>query len=692
MKHTSTCIPSVVRERVDVSDGPARAHFRATGPRRVGAITLGLVTDTEHEVRFDTVMARVRDAVQTVAATDPNPNDPYRGLYVGDDLALTLGTSAPVLELEQRFDLICARLALDPLDRAVLALCAAPEVHADYGRLFGYLHDDLARRAPSPRLVARLLSGPGASDADVLVCFDRAAPLIMTGAVRLEGSGPLADRAARVGSLLAAFLLGSNLADAASGRRLRRLERSPLPLGRGETVQRLASALDLASGLPLLVTGPDARLLLAEAAGCGLVILDAHAASDEEACADLALASALEERVAVIDGLEDLPREDRRAALERICALPCDPAFCSASRDEALALADRPLAIIESPEPTVAERRAAWQAAAGREDVGAVASRFRLEISRIGEAVAAARTEATMDGREQLDADLLARGARLSSSRRVGEVAELLAAGPTWEEIVLPERQLSALHLLSAFLTKRERVLDEWGFASIAGDRGLTALFAGESGTGKTMAASVIAAAAGLDLYRVDLAGLFSKWVGETEKNLDRIFRAAHGANAVLLFDEADVVFGKRTETSDASDRYANLETAYLLQRIERYDGVVILTTNLRSNLDEAFLRRLDVVVDFPPPEASTRRRLWEVLLSHGAPMADNIDLDFLAERFELTGGGIRNCALAAAFLAAEKDAAIDQGLLVRAVAIEYAKLGRLTMPADFEHLGNALP
>jgi SpoVK/Ycf46/Vps4 family AAA+-type ATPase len=210
-------------------------------------------------------------------------------------------------------------------------------------------------------------------------------------------------------------------------------------------------------------------------------------------------------------------------------------------------------------------------------------------------------------------------------------------------------------------------------------------MFAGESGTGKTLAARVVAGTAGLDVYRVDLAALFSKWVGETEKNLDRIFTAAAGSNAVLFFDEADVVFSKRSAISGASDRYANLETAYLLQRIEGYDGIVVLATNLRSNIDDAFLRRIDVFVDFPAPEAATRRRLWEALLPAAAPRADDVDLDFLAERFELTGGGIRNCTVSAAFLAAGEGAPIGMTQLVRAVALEYSKLGRLTLEADFE-------
>jgi hypothetical protein len=601
-------------------------------------------------------------------------------------LTVRAGAWRRPLALEDRFETLCKRLALDAVDRAVMAVCAAPEIDLDLARSFGFLYGDPAQALATPRLVARLLAGPGVSDADVLVCFDRRSALILTGAVRLQGTGPLADRPAVVAPQIASHLLGSNLYDYTRGGRLRRLNPTTLPLGREQIVNRLAVMRSRPSELPLLVTGPDAELLLAAAGGHGLVMLDATtAAADDDACADLAIAAALEDRVAVVDGLEELPLEGRNLAVDRICTLPAQPVFCVPGPREALALADRPLVEIEIPEATVAEREAAWRAATGERKVGDVAERFRLEIARIGEAAAAARAEAAMAGRDRLDAELMMRGARLASSRRVGELAELIAPGPTWDDLDLPQRQLGALHLLSSFLANRAHVLDGWRFAPVAGERGLTALFAGESGTGKTMAARVIGAAVGLDVYRIDLAGLFSKWVGETEKNLDRIFRAAHGANAVLLFDEADVVFGKRTETSDSGDRYANLETAYLLQRIERYGGVVVLATNLLRNMDEAFVRRLDVVVDFPPPERDTRRRLWGALLPTEAPLGDDVDLDFLAERFELTGGGIRNCTLAAAFLAAEQGTSIQMAHMIRAVALEYAKLGRLAVEADFD-------
>jgi SpoVK/Ycf46/Vps4 family AAA+-type ATPase len=213
---------------------------------------------------------------------------------------------------------------------------------------------------------------------------------------------------------------------------------------------------------------------------------------------------------------------------------------------------------------------------------------------------------------------------------------------------------------------------------------GLTALFAGDSGTGKTLSAEVVAADLGLDLYVIDLATVVDKYIGETEKNLDRIFSEADRVNGVLLFDEADAIFGKRSEVKDARDRYANVEIAYLLQRMERFDGVAVLTTNLRANLDEAFLRRLDVIVDFPMPEEEDRLRLWQLHLPPIIPRADDVDLGFLAGAFKLSGGNIRNVCLQAAYYAAAADRSLTMLDLVRGTEREYQKLGRLTHAEEF--------
>lgn len=254
-----------------------------------------------------------------------------------------------------------------------------------------------------------------------------------------------------------------------------------------------------------------------------------------------------------------------------------------------------------------------------------------------------------------------------------------------WDDLVLPETTHRGLRELAVRARHRDQVLGQWGMRPGGGrGRGVIALFAGPSGTGKTMSAEVVAADLGMDLYVVDLSTVVDKYVGETEKNLERIFTEASAVNAVLLFDEADAIFGKRSEVKDAQDRHANVESAYLLQRMESFDGIAVLTTNLRANLDEAFTRRLDVIADFPVPDAAQRLALWERCLGDRLPRADDLDLGFCADRFELAGGSIRACAVTAAYDAAAAGAPLAMEQLVTAVAQEYRKLGRLVLEGEF--------
>ena len=232
----------------------------------------------------------------------------------------------------------------------------------------------------------------------------------------------------------------------------------------------------------------------------------------------------------------------------------------------------------------------------------------------------------------------------------------------------------------------RHIVYTQWGFEQrLSLGKGLKALFAGPSGTGKTMTAEVLARELGLDLYKIDLSTVVSKYIGETEKNLDRIFRAAQSSNAILFFDEADALFGKRSEVKDAHDRYANIEVAYLLQKIEEYDGFVILATNLILNIDEAFKRRMNYTVEFPFPDERHRELLWHAMFPPETPLGDDLDFPFLARQFALSGGNIKNAALSAAFLAAAEGSVVRMRHLIQAVAREWQKLGKLPSVADFK-------
>jgi hypothetical protein len=638
---------------------------------------------------FSEIDARVRAAVELVAGSDPSPNDPFRGLYVSDDLARALSRHGADSEFDDRLLEGCERLGLSALERSVLAVCAAPELSPHYGRLYAYLHDDVTRKLPSPRLVGRLLAGGEVSVAEVLRTFARAAPLRATGAIALvEGAEPtpLAERGVRVADALAAFLLGAELDDPQDDGSRRRVDVSLLPPGREPVVEQLRRLLGSPRHLPVVVAGPDAATILAAALGRPLLVVDARAVAAAEGRREAAITAALEGRALVYRAPDSGEPEELDRVVGALLGRQEAAVICADSAAVMPALLDAGALVIDVPPPGLEERRAAWASLSDSDEVDDVAAKFRLSVAQIAEAAEIAGLAAHARGNGvpgRADLDL---GARRASSSRLGELATHLDARYGWSDLVLPERQQQMLGSISAYLRHRELVLSDWGFEQVAGaGQGLKVLFAGESGTGKTMSAQVIAADLGLDLFRIDLATTVSKYIGETEKNLDRIFRAADGSNAILFFDEADALFGKRSEVHASHDRYANIEVAYLLQRMEAHEGAVILATNFRQNIDDAFLRRLDIVIDFPFPEASDRRRIWQVLLPDAAPLADDVDIAFLADRFKLSGGSIRNAALAAAFLAAEEGGPIAMRHLVRGIALEYGKLGRLTLEAEFE-------
>jgi hypothetical protein len=643
---------------------------------------------TPPSISFGFIDRRVMAAVERVAGTDPDPGDPFRGLYISDEVALRLSHGDSGADADERLERVVQALGLDLLEAAVLAVCAAAELNPRYGRLFAYLQDDVTRKLPSPRLVGQLLEGDGLSSADVMAAFDTAGRLRHLGVLKLLGDAqtPLAERPLKVADRLAAALLGGRMDEAAEPARMRFV---PLPAhapGRDEAVSVVGALLRRESHLPVVLAGPDADSLLAVALGRPLIALHVRDLSDRDAMAEAMLVSKLEDRPIVFEGLEDIEPNERGRLLRAIEQRPERTVLAAPTRTAALALGERTVLLVESAAPSFAERRQAWADLTGAAETGDVAAKFRLSMGQILEAAEVARLSATARGAERPEGVDLDLGARQASSSRLGELAARLPPGYHWEDLVVPARQRELLQSISAYLRHRDRVLSEWGYErTVARTQGLKVLFAGESGTGKTMAAQVLAAELGLEIFRVDLATTVSKYIGETEKNLDRIFGAAEGSNAILFFDEADALFGKRSEVGDSHDRYANIEVAYLLQKMEGYPGAVILATNFRRNIDDAFVRRLDFVIDFPFPEAEDRRRIWDRVLPAEAPKAEDVDLDFLAEKFKLSGGAIRNCSLAAAFQAADDDGPISMRHLVRAVAQEYGKQGRLTLEADFE-------
>jgi hypothetical protein len=317
---------------------------------------------------------------------------------------------------------------------------------------------------------------------------------------------------------------------------------------------------------------------------------------------------------------------------------------------------------------------------------GQLAASFSLSPGQIHDAVAAARTDTLWQkGRSPLTLHDLFRGCRQQCGHRLARLASPVSSSLGWNDLVLPERQISQLRELEISIKNSSGVLQDWDFASrLPYGRGTTALFSGPSGTGKTMAAGILARELGLDLYKIDLSRVVSKYIGETEKNLDRIFQQAEDSNAMLFFDEADALFGKRSVVTSAHDRYANIEIAYLLQKMEERLGVTILATNLKNNMDDAFVRRIRFNIDFLMPEYAQRLQIWRTSLPKKVRLADDVDLKMLAKSLRVSGGSIMNVCVGAASLAYEPGGVISMKHFLLAAKRELQKLGQQYNESDF--------
>ncbi len=351
------------------------------------------------------------------------------------------------------------------------------------------------------------------------------------------------------------------------------------------------------------------------------------------------------------------------------------------------------ISIIEVPLkiPSMMERQAFWKSAASAyplsEDVDLeeIANTFKLTPKQIDKSLRDAHNSMLWHEKTFIDQKLLHQANYYQLAHTLSNNAQRLVSPYNWHDLILPKDQSEQLLEACNQLKYKHIVFSKWGFENkITYGTGLGMLFTGPPGTGKTLAAQVIANTLNLEIYRVDLSQVMSKYIGETEKNLKAIFDEAALSNAVLLFDEGDALFSKRTEVGDARDKYANVETSYLLQKIEAYEGISIVTTNLLGNIDEAFIRRFAFVIHFPFPTAEYRRKIWRNVFPTDTPLSKTIDFEYLGNRFELSGGNIKNIALNAAFLAASHEREVTMKDILRSVSNEISKTGKSVLPSDF--------
>ncbi len=320
-------------------------------------------------------------------------------------------------------------------------------------------------------------------------------------------------------------------------------------------------------------------------------------------------------------------------------------------------------------------------------DMDLLSAKFYLTAEQIENALTTAHHRAIWEGAEDnlITQDFLYNACREQISHKLTDLAQKIIPKYKWDDIVLQPTQKSVLREICNQAKYKHIVYENWGFNNkLSLGKGLNIIFSGPSGTGKTMAAEVIANELNQELYKVDLSQIVSKYIGETEKNISRIFREVENLDAILFFDEADSILGKRSEVKDAHDRHANIEVGYLLQKFEEHEGIIILASNLSKNIDDAFQRRMHFIVDFSAPDEKTRYLIWENIFPKEAPLSGNIDLDFLANKFKFTGGNIKNAALHAAFLAATDSKPIGMEHIIQAVRKEYQKMGSL-LPHDID-------
>lgn len=673
-------------------------------------------------------------------------NDSLRGLFITHsdvEQLLTLEPGAPTLQAVARlsepasscpqFEWLKRSFGLTDFDFDLIQIALAPEIDLRYERLYAYLQDDVTRKRPTVDLALNLLCDSAEDKLRARVHFAPDAPLFKNRLAHLfpdphQTQPPLLSHYFKLDDQVIRLLLGQSGLDARLSSICRLVSPSmcldelhlnaevkralPFLL---EQQRKNGSAVGLYfQGRPGSGRRAAAEALANESAASLLIVDLAEALSldiDVDGLAKLICREAslqnsilyLEDFDAVTTDARTLPRLKRfmtRLAKELTgaCIIAGTQQWSpSAGRLEGIA-------IVRFDVPSFDERWTCWQrelVAAGthveESDVNALAGRFRLTPAQIADAAKTARVQALWDmaqnespnGEEELPvlqptASELFAAARRQTGHELAALAHKIEPVATWTDIVLPDDSMSQLREIVLRVVHRHRVLDEWGFdRKMSSGKGINALFAGASGTGKTMAAEVIANELGLELFKIDLASVVSKYIGETEKNLERIFAAAEQANAILFFDEADALFGKRSEVRDAHDRYANIEVAYLLQKMEGYEGVSLLATNLRQNMDEAFLRRLAFIINFPFPDVESRCRIWQGIWPKQVSFADEVDLGRLAQQFKLSGGNIKNIALAAAFHAAEDGGHVSMAHLLLATRREYQKIGKVLPEAD---------
>lgn len=642
--------------------------------------------------------------------------------------SLNAGVHLPIFHLASIFH-------LDSFEWDTLLICLAPELDLKYEKFYAYLQDDVTKKQPSVNLILDLLCDHNGNNNDALAaraCFFEESPLFKYQLIKFTGemdenhnpSRPLLSRCLKMDDRIARFLLGFNgmdsrlsafakmvnpqkewgslimedklkdqlmqLANSYLNQNIEKGDgqgfvfylKGPYGAGKKSTAEAFCHHLEL----PLMVV--DTR---------DLFVLSSENGFDKTV-ERLFRETLLQPAAVYFEGFDWLMTHDHNGkqaiyqkkiiqAVEEfsfLTFLAGENEWQPQQRFESQAFVK-----IDMPVPAYSLRKRLWKEEVKEIDIDGVANKFNFTPGQIRDAAAGARNLAMVRGctnnNNGITIQDLYQSCHSQSNQKLTEMARKIYPKYTWDDIVLPLDKLRQLKEICSHVKYRQIVYSQWGFgAKFSLGKGLNILFSGPSGTGKTMSSEIISGNLGLELYKIDLSNVVSKYIGETEKNLNRIFKEAETANCILFFDEADALFGKRSEVKDSHDRYANIEIGYLLQKMEEHEGVVILATNFLKNIDDAFKRRIHFSVDFPFPDELYRLKIWQNIFPPEMPGSKDTDFEFLAKRFKLSGGNIKNIAVNAAFLAAEKSPQVDMSHAVWATRRELQKMGKHCSPSDF--------
>jgi len=621
----------------------------------------------------------------------------------------------PLVSLAKRFN-------LTPFEVQSLIICVAPIVDSRHGKVYAYLHNDLSKKYPTKDLILSLLCNDKNQDFSSLFTLHHSSALIRYGLLEIGGDDHHSMNQfspVKIDPRIAHYILDQAVVD----EKLSSFLRCFAPISWNQVV------------IPATLRQSLNNLMKYELSQNGRICIYLYGRQGvgrktvaQALCGDHNISMLLvdiSELLHIPEEFEGMIKRVLREGLLQLAAV----CFCNIESLEAHASAhsagifetfigaieelgwivflcsDQPIPIamlkstivypVEISPPQLEDQLSLWNihltklnVETNKIELSQLASRFSLTGGQISNASLRAYKSAHIRDPQNTSIctqDLII-SSRIQSQPNLSSLARKVSPKYCWEDLVLPEGQSSQLREIISQVKHRHTVMNLWGFSQkLSLGLGLNALFSGPSGTGKTMAAEVIGHELALDMYKIDLSSVVSKYIGETEKNLNRLFDEAEHSNAILFFDEADALFGKRSEVKDAHDRFANIEVAYLVQKMEEYEGITILSTNLRQNIDDAFVRRIQYIVDFPFPNALQRELLWGKMYPDDAPVESELDFSFLANKFKLTGGNIRNIALRSSYYAAEQEKKINMMHIVRATKRELQKVGTLFTEAEFD-------